>query len=338
MTRILHIQPTSAVLQTLALCLFISCGVEVGNPTRPIAAPSESDQEILALVSEEQLEEAMGAASENQSAIGNINDTALSLLASRSCEVSTDGAVIYTVDKEDTGVIDLPLKKPTTRVNHAGNHHVESILKNNPGASGLACRAGGHLPAIDWTVLTGFQAEVAMTRTADRTFTDLSSATLKSSVHVTAKGNRQVVWDRLSLAGNEINLQKTIHFETNLKRISTKEGGTYEGTVKTAAELVIQQSMDGPEIKSFRIVSGSVLSDYKVDQKLKLTYSNLEFIKGGSCYPQSGSIDAAVFVSADLDNPSLTYKVIFDGGEAALVFEDGTQKPLLLSDCTIKGN
>jgi len=323
------------------LFLFVSCGVEVGNPTKPIAAPSADDQEALALVSSEQLEETVAASSESQGSSSNFlaltRINALPLL-SNSCTVGSDGTVTYQRDTSDSSTVDLPKNNAKKRVEASSTRVSTALLKSSD--SGLSCGPAGRFPSFDWQNLSLFQSEISSKRVTEKTIKLLPDDVLDQSVHVEAEGSRQVTWRRVSYASDSVSFTKTMSFRTALNRTTTKAGvaSTYSSTVESIKDLVVNQSNAALKVQSFMIESGSVMSDYKSDQKLILTYDRLEFIKGTSCYPQSGKLSAAIYANADLVNPTLSYDIVFDQGEASLIFSDGTVKELLLTDCDIKGS
>ncbi|RZA18536.1 MAG: hypothetical protein EOP10_20965 [Proteobacteria bacterium] len=315
----------------------ISCGVEIGNPTKPAPNLTAEEQETLALVSAEQLEEAVAASSENHG--GGLDDgMGLLPLANRRCSVQSDGSVLLSSENSANSSLDLPRKNPSRRVASTTQVTTSATLKTSD--SGLACRAGGRLPSFDWSSLSLFESEVQSTRRSDRSLSALPSSNLLETVVVNAEGTRQVTWRRDTVTEEAVTLSKTINFQSTVNRTSIKNSveSRYVSKVETTEAIVVKQGWTGLRLNSFEILSGSVMSDYKDAQKLVVTYTNIEFIKGSSCYPQSGTLAAAIYPQDELNNPVLSYSIVFDAGEASLVFNDGSSKALDLADCAIGSN
>ncbi len=137
-------------LRFLLIGFLASCGVEVGNPTKPSPAPSLVDQDLLAMVSSEQLQETVVASAEGD----DFDEESLALVVERSCEVTANGTVNYRAEKTRDSSIDLPLKNPRKRIAlSTTKSNVVSLKSETPG---LSCRAGGRLPNIDWKVVALF--------------------------------------------------------------------------------------------------------------------------------------------------------------------------------------
>lgn len=309
-----------------------ACGVEVGNPTKPGPAPSADDQNQLALVVTDQLEETVAVAADGHGS----DDASLRLLASRSCEVAADGSVIYKNDRDETGSRDTPLLNPRTRVAISTTKSSTATLRAT--GSGLGCRIGGRIPSVDWQSLSIVQSEISSKRATEKTLSSLPDGGLKETIQVSAEGSRQVTWRRESIDGSDVSLSRNINFHTALTRSSSLQTSSYNTTVETMDPLLVKQDNQGLTVKKLIFESGSILSDYKDGQKLLLSYNNLEFNKGSSCYPESGSIAAAVYSASDLKVPLISFSLVFQSGELSMVFTDGSSRAIELADCSLGSN
>jgi len=309
-----------------------SCGVEVGNPTKPVATPTADEQKTLALVSTEQLEETLFASSETQ----NIDQT-LRLLA-RSCSTQSDGSVLVESDLTETSNRNLPLARPNRNIAVETSRTITT--KSTSESSGLGCGPQERFATFNWNVLTGYQAEKTSTRSTQKTIKDIATGTTRETVAVSAEGNRSVGWTRLSYDGSVLAVNKSVRFESTLQRNTTRDGtlSEYKSKVATLANLSINQNSQNGKVKHFTIESGKVVSNFQNSQKLVLEYKNLTFVNSISCYPQSGKISATIYQDESLTLPVYTYDINFDSGDASMIFTDGTAVELDLVDCSLSGD
>ncbi len=321
-----------SILISLSCVIFLACGVEVGNPTKPSPSvtPSTEVQEDLALASSDLLDESLSAAVDGLSASGN----SLSLLA-RSCTVGADGKVTVLAESSLDQSQSLPKSSPTRSIVSSSQFSSTSVLSSSD--AGLSCGPAGLFPSYDWSSLKTFKAEKTTTRESSKTITKLSDNSVYT-IRAKAIGTRSIDWSLVSKTDEVLSLSKTLSFTSTIERTKVKSGeeSSSEISVKTKEALVINQTSKAAQLESFVIQSGSVHSTLANGENLVVSYDKTSFGSGETCYPESGSLQAQVYSDDAMSQLSYSYVIRFDKGSATLVFADGTSKELDLVDCSLK--
>lgn len=301
----------------------ISCGVEVGNPTKPVA-PSAEEQEALALATTQQYEETVDASSENYDS----SESTLRLLPLGTCVPNGDGSVNLSFDRTIDLTAQYPRRAPVRSIQRQSTKTIAAKL-SSPNEL-LTCLPSGRAPLLNWITLSELKIETTANRSESRIDTDLSTNQTISSLSYTAESTRTISWKRKSYEDRVLTAEKTLTFD------STLSSGEKSVGIKTQDALVIEQSNTRGAVTSFVIHGGSVLSNYKEGQKLLLRYQDLTFSSSGSCHPASGTITASIHAEADLQTALVSFQMVFADGEAHLTFADGSTRELPLADCSFE--
>lgn len=320
--------PLRASLSSLLLVLAVSCGLEVGNPTKPVI-PTTEDQKTLAEVVTDQLEETLFASSSGQN-----TDSQTLNLAARKCEVVEPGTVQITIDNNSTQTNQLPVKAPKRSVVANTTAHALNTFKTT--VKGLGCGPAGLYPSFNYKVLTQYTVERSSNRETSKVFTDIATGALNETITVKAEALRKESWLRVSYDAAAVVLRQIVNFETNLQRTSVKgEVVTpYVSHIQTKQPLsILQTNLTGGK-KSYVIESGKVVSNFQTSQKLLIEYENVSYKDKVSCTPQSGIIRGKVFLDEALTQLNFSFDVIFLDGSSYIQYSDGSIQELDLVTCS----
>lgn len=307
------------------------CGVDVGNPNKPVYTPlpSIAEQEQLALISTDYLEETFLASGDDLSSITGETVT----FTDRKCTIIDTFNVSTEGDISENTTSAFPEDAPVYSIAIKSTKLVENSFSTDD--QGLSCGPQGLVATFNWTKLNGYTMNRKIERTTERTTTEISTSAITEHLTTKASGTRLVTFSKVLNDAEGLVLNKTVKFNSNIVRKKEVGAAVTESSndVGTLKELTIVETRKSSGLKSHTIQSGSVSSNYENSQYMVLEYDNLHFKNSASCRPNSGAIHAQIY--SDVNKTSLVYQYSIDfvDGKATLSFDEATKRTLRITEC-----
>lgn len=313
----------------LIFLLGLSCGVEVGNPTKPLTAatPPAADQAALALSVADQYQESVASNVENDDG----SEDALVLTDSQTCSPGSDGTVNLSSEKSKAHSSNFPRNNPKRTISVNGTIQTHSTLSSESGP--VQCNAAGTAATVDLASLKSFKVSSQVTRDFTRSDSEVATGTVLKSSKDHIESTRVRSSKILSFQDKIFEIEKTIDFHSSVTHDSANAV-----TSGTKTPLVIHLKRSRGELQNYTISSGSVNSAMADGRQLLLTYNKLAMQVGSQCHPIDGSIQAEVFATTADTVAAYSFQIIFTADESHLLFPDGSTQDLPVGDCSFSGN
>lgn len=311
----------------ILIALFPGCGIDVGNAGKPLEALDFNQvAELVGLEHEEAINAALDGSDYEDTA------AALRLTAQSSCVADgSDGSVTLVRENEKETSKEFGRKAKAKVLNDTLSYKYTLKLQSSAGA--ISCN--GDRPSLSRAQLVTLATQSTYARNRSRTIQVQSSGEVLSEASLVAEGQRKKAIKLVSFSADELVLEKTSEFSSQLVRKKMNATDSLSSSMKTLPQqaLVVRHTRNRQTgALGVTIVSGAVAASDPTGRTLVLHYDGVNLQAGASCQPTSGSIRGEILQSDVLE---ASFTLVFSADGALIRFEDGTEQDVETEVCTL---
>lgn len=274
----------------------------------------------------------------NTSAGLNLAERKKLVVLNKSCEESTDGTALVTVDRETNRTITADRGARKMERSFEIKNHEERVWSKE--GETIGCKDGKDHAELAGHFGEGLKLQVNFERSRSLT---LEGQTKKGSFsrerHIKAAGERKFSWLSHKVEGDKVTNRAEI-ISSVTRNLTYKDSAGKDKSIEmkvetdTQSPMVIEREKIKGEFSKLTIISGKMRRTGKEDSTVSLTYDNVVYTSSHRCNAESGKIYGTVTDASGSQNSSFT--IDFASGMTTVTHVNGKSSEFVPEGCALE--